>query len=122
MKTQGILLSILLVLIGCQPYVELQYADFMNKTHEEIANSLADILEVSPIAFNRITTIGSKTGYEYTTSEKFIWGDYMSTITVWIEENQPCLLTYCYDRHGTTHSDWLYDSKELASDAKSLVS
>ena len=84
-------------------YVSLEFGDFMDLPNDEIADSIAVILNVAPVVYNQIVSIGMlfhddlkwtvKEGYEYIANDT-------AKITVWVdEEDSPYYVTYELERN-----------------------
>lgn len=117
-----IILFVLLFSIACEEpldnYVELEYSDFMKLSNNEIADSLATILDVAPVTYNQIVSVSEllhlnyiwavKEGYEYIANDS-------AKIIVWVnEENDPYFVTYELRRNGISE-DWSYDEDSVIS-------
>jgi len=115
-----IIVFVLFFSIACEEsldkYVTLEYSDFMQLSNDEIADSLATILNVAPVVYNQVVSIGMlfhddlkwavKEGYEYIANDS-------AKITVWIdEEDSPYYVTYELERGGTS-KDWSYQEDSV---------
>lgn len=110
-----LIIFLLLFSIACEEpldnYVSLEFGDFMDLPNDEIADSIAVILNVAPAVYNQIVSIGMlfhddlkwavKEGYEYISNDS-------ARITVWVdEEDNPYYVTYELERNGSSE-DWSY--------------
>lgn len=99
-------------------YTNLDFISFFKISKDSIANSLAQVIKVNPIAFNKICTTDEltpktgmqwiKEGYEYLTNNN-------AKITIWTDHSdQPYLVTYNLMRLGNSE-DWLYEQYKADS-------
>ncbi len=94
----------------------LDYVAFMKYPYDTIADSLAGILNVTPLSFNqKVAGIRwTKEGYEYTATNE-------AKVTVWVDTNdQPYFVSYLLRRGGTS-DDWSYDQDKADSTIISIL-
>jgi hypothetical protein len=130
MKKAQILTTVFVLLysMACEEpldnYVHLEYSDFMKLSNDEIADSLATILNVAPVAYNQNVSNGMlfsyyikwdvRKGYEYIANDS-------AKITVWVDqEDNPCYVAYELERWGTS-KDWSYAEDSVISEFKSSI-
>lgn len=100
-------------------YVTLEHNEFMKLSNDKIADSLAVILDVSPVTYNQVVSIGMlfhdnlkwavKEGYEYIANNG-------AKITIWVDDNNnPYYVTYLLKRGGTS-SSWTCEQELVISD------
>lgn len=107
-------------------YIELEYADFMSESCDDIADNLAEALEVTPITYSGKVMPGSisdelgqdfeflKEGFQYITVND-------AKITIYVDEDdQPYVITYLLRRQGTS-DDWTYDQEEVNSHVRYVL-
>jgi len=123
-----IIVFILLFSIACEEsldkYVTLEYSDFMKLSNDNIADSIATILDVQPVTYNQVVSVEKlfhddlrwavKEGHEYISNDS-------ARVTVWVnEEDNPYYVTYELERGGTSE-DWSYQEDSVISDFKSNI-
>ncbi len=119
---------LLFSIIACEEsldkYVTPEYSDFMKLSNDNIADSLATILDVQPVTYNQVVSVEKlfhddlrwavKEGYEYISNDS-------ARVTVWVnEEDNPYYVTYELERGGTSE-DWSYQEDSVISDFKSNI-
>jgi hypothetical protein len=96
----------------------------MKLPNDEIADSLAKILNVAPVTYSQVVSSGVlinyyiywdvRKGYEYIANDS-------AKITVWVdEEDNPCYVAYELERWGTS-KDWSYPEDSVISEFKSTI-
>jgi len=123
-----IIVFVLLFSIACEKsldkYATFEYSDFMKLSNDEIADSIATILNVAPVTYNQVVSIGMlfhddlrwavKEGYEYISNDS-------ARGTVWVdEEDNPYYVTYELERGGISE-DWSYQEDSVISNFKSNI-
>ncbi len=123
--------TVIFMLVSCmvseEPldnYVHLEYNDFMKLSNDEIADSLAIILNVAPVTYNKVVSIGMfffdnlkwaiEEGHEYIAEDS-------AKIIVWVdEEESPCYVTYDFKRIWFwSGGNWTYDEDSVVLEFKS---
>lgn len=124
----SVLIFMLIFCMACEEpldnYVHLEYSDFMKLSNDEIADSLSIILNVAPVTYKQVVSLGMfyfdnlkwsiKEGYEYIANDS-------AKITIWVdEENKPYYVTYFLKRKGSA-ADWTYEEDSAISNFKSII-